>query len=212
MVGLNYATALINGRPKSKTGKFPYVTLPDGRIIADSSIIIEELSREYNIQLDSHLTSEQKAQATLLKRTLEEHFYWLVVWTRWSRPAGFAHLAVDYFGHLPPIVRSIVPPIARSTALKQLQAQGIGRQTEARILALAEQDIDAVDSLIAGKASVFGQLSTSDAIVLGFVGAALATPGDCPIGALVRKRARLVAYVEQLRAQWLATPAPRAKL
>jgi hypothetical protein len=211
MAGLNYATALIKGRPKSKTGKFPYVTLPDGRLISDSSAIIEELTREYNVPLDAHLSHQEKIQAALLKRTLEEHFYWLVVWTRWARPAGFAHLAVDYFAHLPPIIRNIVPTIAKSTALKQLHAQGIGRQPEARILTLAQQDLDAIDGLIDGKPTVFTKLSTSDAIALGFLGAALATPGDCPIAALIRKRPRLVAYTENLRAQWLASPAPRAK-
>ena len=44
----------------STKGKSPWIVY-NGRAIADSSIIVNFLTREFNVGLDSHLTDEQRA-------------------------------------------------------------------------------------------------------------------------------------------------------
>jgi glutathione S-transferase len=209
MAGLPYRTALIPGRPRSKSGKFPYITTPDGRLISDSSVILETLTAERGVTLDAHLTPLERAHARMLQRTLEEHLYWTIVWFRWVRPSGFEHVRRDYFRHAPPVLAELIPRVARRGAKQQVIAQGVGRHDEARILTLAAQDLDAVDALLDDKDTVFGAPSSADALVFAFVGACLATPGDCPLAALARTYPRLVAHVERIHGRHWQHPAER---
>ena len=210
MAGLPYRTALIAGRPRSKSGKFPYITTPDGRLLSDSSIIIETLTAEHGVTLDAHLTPLERAHARMLQRTLEEHLYWMIVWSRWVRPGGFEHVRRDYFRHAPPALAGLIARVARRAAKQQVVAQGMGRHDDARLLRLATQDLEAVEALLGDKDTVFGAPSTADAIVFAFVGACLTTPGDCSLAALVRARPRLVAHVERIRTRHWQSPAERA--
>ena len=47
------------------------------------------------------MSARDQALAHLVRRTLEEHLYFVVLWERWVSDEGFANSARDYFPYLP---------------------------------------------------------------------------------------------------------------
>ena len=60
--------------------KLPYIE-DDGVRIADSSVIVDHLSRTRSIDLDESLSPRQHATAVLVQRTLEEHYAFVLAYT-----------------------------------------------------------------------------------------------------------------------------------
>src|SRR5262245_20470409 len=101
MANVPYQTRALKGPMKSKTGKIPYITLSDGRLIADSEVIIAHLTQERGIDLDSGLSPLERASGHALRRMLEEHLYFVGLWERWLSTNGWPSTARDYFAFLP---------------------------------------------------------------------------------------------------------------
>ena len=59
----------------SAKGKTPWITL-NGVDIADSQFAIEEIKKVFDIDMNSHLSPEQKAVGHFIRRTTDEAFYW----------------------------------------------------------------------------------------------------------------------------------------
>src|SRR5262245_58123241 len=73
--------------PMPPKGKVPYIE-DDGEIVADSQFIIEHLKKKYGDRLgDDELTSEEGAIALGMRRLIEEHLYWVLVYSRWTDDA-----------------------------------------------------------------------------------------------------------------------------
>ena len=69
---------------RSPKGKLPYIE-DNGQLIADSFFILQYLKNQYNISLDEHLSTEQKALAHLVTKSIDENLYWCIVHSRWVR-------------------------------------------------------------------------------------------------------------------------------
>ena len=65
------------GKRVSSKGKTPCI-IYEGKEIADSQLIIEYLNKEKGVDLNAHLTEEQKAIAWAYQIMVEEHLYWWV--------------------------------------------------------------------------------------------------------------------------------------
>lgn len=61
--------------PFGPKGKTPWITL-NGEDLTDSHLIIERLSRQYNIDLTDSLTVKQKAAAKAFTIMIDEHVCW----------------------------------------------------------------------------------------------------------------------------------------
>lgn len=72
-------------RLRSKKGQLPFIEL-NGEEIADSSIIIKELSSKYEKDLDSGLTNEQKNVSYAMTTMLENHLIWVIFYWRAKYP------------------------------------------------------------------------------------------------------------------------------
>lgn len=96
VAGLDYKSI---GNPlnvrKSPKGKLPYIK-DDGQTVSDSQFIIEYLSEKYNIDLNSHLSEAQKANAYLLTKSLDESLYWCIVWSRWQHNKTWNTVKKDF--------------------------------------------------------------------------------------------------------------------
>ncbi|KAK3742288.1 hypothetical protein QZH41_013102 [Actinostola sp. cb2023] len=71
----NIAYKPFYGWKPSPKGKMPWIEYK-GNIVADSYFSIKFLSKEFGVDLDEHLTNEQKGIATAFIVTLEENTYW----------------------------------------------------------------------------------------------------------------------------------------
>lgn len=63
-------------------GKVPYID-HDGVLVADSSIIVVCLKTHLGDPLDASLSPQDRALGHVIKRTVEEHLWWLMGRERW---------------------------------------------------------------------------------------------------------------------------------
>lgn len=187
---------------KAPKGKLPF--LKDGdMIIADSSFIIDYLNHNHPTKLDAHLSTAQKSQAFFVGKSLEESFYWCVVYFRWIHNESWKQVSELFFGKMPFPLKVIVPPIARKGVKKSIHGHGLGRHSESEILNIAKQHLDHLDSLLGDKTYFFGdQPSSIDATLYAFLAEAILFELDTPLSLMARKYERLTKYCEQMHARY----------
>lgn len=202
MAGLPYETALLTRPPRSATGKVPYVELPDGALLHDSGLIIEALSRSHGIDLDQGLSAADRALGHAVRRMLEEHLYFVGLYERWLLEEGYACTARDYFRHMPPVVRHILPAILRRRIRRYLHGQGLSRHPPEVIAQAARADLDALAALLGDKEFLLGPPSTVDATACGVLWAMSAHPFPSPLRDAIEARPTLLSYRDRLRARY----------
>ncbi|WP_168210871.1 glutathione S-transferase family protein [Persicimonas caeni] len=196
MSDVPHRVTYLKGPPKSSTGKAPYIDRPDGSYLEDSSFIIETLTREHGVELDAHLSDAQRATAHMLQRTLENSLYFVMIWQRWIENWEVTREA--FFGHLPPVVGTVVPALLRRRVAKQTHQQGIGRLPKKEIFDIGCADVGAVASVLGDNDWFFGEPSTTDAMVHSFFSGILAAPIDDRLKEAVQSHDNLVAHSQRI--------------
>lgn len=204
MGGVAYEARVLAGLPRSPTRKIPYVELADGRLIADSGVIMETLGRERGIDLDAGLDPRARGLAVAARRLLEDHLYWVIAWDRWIPAAHWTKTRQAYFGGLPGPLRWLVPPLARRAVRQALHGQGVGRMSDAALLDRLNQDLDALSALLGDQEHLLGRPATIDAILFAFVLAALRPPFDGPVQRAVAERTNLVRFCGRFERRWFS--------
>ena len=159
---IKYGAKYLKKAPK---GKLPFID-DDGIVVADSEAIMGYLTDKYQITLDAELTAEQKAQAHLITKSLDEGLYWCLVYSRWIMDESWPLTNEAFFGSLSVPLRWFLPNIIRKSVKKNLHGQGIGRHSSEEILAISDKSLASLSTLLADKNFFFGDTHTSfDAIV-----------------------------------------------
>ena len=198
MTELEYEIVEFTDPSKGPKGKGPYIEDGDIRM-GDSTLIIDYLQRKYDIDVDKHLGSEQKALSHALQCMLEEHLYWIVVYSRWIEDDCWADLNKLFFGGLPPIVNKIVPMIARRLVTRNLHAQGMGRHTRDEIYRFGCSDLDALATLLADKPYIHGdEVSLIDACAYGYLINIFGVPYDNPLKNEALKHSNLRQHTDRM--------------
>ena len=208
MVGLPYKTA--NGDPrKGPKGKIPWID-DDGRLVSDSGDIIEYLKERHGDPLDKDLTPAQRAVAHATRRMLEEHLYWVGVYTRWIEDEGYANTRAYFKKFLPPVIGGLLlDRVVRKSLGKALHTQGVGRHAREDIYRRGAEDIDALSVLLGSTPYFLGDHPSSiDATVFALTLAASAPPGDNPLKQRVLGHANLVAYTERMNKRYFGEHPP----
>lgn len=187
-----------SGFSRAPKGKLPYID-DDGTIVADSTFIRFHIEKKYGVDFDAGLSPEQRAQGWAIEKMLEEHLYWMVVHARWMNDANFERGAAKFFDAVPALIRPLAKALVRRKIAKSLQAQGIGRHSEADIMELGTRDIEALSILLGDKPFLFGETpSGADAAAFAFVAEILVPENDTPLRAATAAKANLVAYRDRL--------------
>ena len=92
MTNLTYENIDHKMKYKSKKGQLPFIEL-NGKEIADSDLIIKELSEQFEKNLDDGLTAEQKVTSHAFESMLNNHTSWVVRWWRYNNPREFLETA-----------------------------------------------------------------------------------------------------------------------
>ena len=185
---------------KAPKGQLPYID-DNGRIVADSRVIIAHLKATYGDPLDGHLTPREKADLHAWQRMVEESLYWTIVYSRWIDDAGWSVFAPKVFGFLPPPLRWIVPPLVRKRVARTLHGQGTTRHSRDEIYAFGGRDVGALSTLLGDRPYMLGDKPTSlDATATGFLVNILHAPLETGLKAATAKHANLVAYANRMRA------------
>ncbi len=100
MAGIEYeiVPALPLNAPK---GKVPYIE-DGGSLLGDSGFIVQYLKAKYK-NLDVDLSESERALSLAMQRLLEEHLFWVTMYTRWQyTDANWQVNKQAIFGALPP--------------------------------------------------------------------------------------------------------------
>jgi glutathione S-transferase len=191
-------TAKTGNVRKAPKGKLPFIKDDDGTVIADSSAIVAHLEKKHGEPLDKGLSSDEKARAHVLKRTLEESLYFVAVWARWAEDEGFA-VVRETLNVIPAPLRWVLVPAIRKNVVGITRAQGIGRHSREEIYAFGKQDIDAVATLLGKSDFLLGdKLTTVDVSAYSFFANMLKVPGPAPLKEAVKAHPNLEAYVDRI--------------
>ncbi len=207
MAGLPYECPRNADIFKSPKGKMPYIedTGAGGKIVADSTFIIDYLKATYGDKLDANLTPHQRALGLVIQRTIGESLYWPVVYSRWIEGVGFETVKQAAFGRMKFPLRHIIPIMARRGLRKQLYQQGTGRHSRDEIYAIGCRDVVALSELLSEQKYFLGNEPTSiDATGYGFLANLLWVPIDLPIRRQAQKLPNLEAYCQRMKARYFA--------
>jgi glutathione S-transferase len=199
LAGLPYRSRFTVNLRKAPHGKLPVVR-DQGRTIADSHTIVEELARAHGVDLDASLSPAERAVAQAFTRLCSDHLYWAIVHSRWADASGWARTRDVFFGPLPRAVRLLAEPLIRRKNLVQLRGHGLGRLSADEIYRRAAQDIAAIAGYLGGKPYFFGDHpATIDATLYAFLANCWEVELETPLKAAVARHANLVAYCRRMR-------------
>ncbi|HTV18561.1 MAG TPA: glutathione S-transferase family protein, partial [Polyangiaceae bacterium] len=178
--------------------KLPFIE-DGGERIADSSVIVDHLSRKRAINLDEGLSPSQRATAVLVQRTLEEHYAFVLAYTHLLRDEGLRHTRAR-FDRIPAMVRPFVARAVHKNVSKLLWSQGILRGAHEEIIGAAIADWRAVLTFMSDGPFFFGERATSiDATVFGTLAPTVLTPIETPIQQFLRSEPKVLAYANRMR-------------
>jgi glutathione S-transferase len=199
MAGLDYRLASGANIIKAPKGKMPWIE-DDGRVLADSGFIVDYLKDRYGDPLDADLTTGERAIALAFRRLLEENLYWAVLYARWCTSEGWALTRRAFFGSLPPVLREVVPMLARRGIRKEIWGHGMGRHSPEEIQQIGQTDLTALADFLGDKHYFMGERPTSlDAIAYAFLANLLWVPLEMPLKAHAQRYPQFEAYCERMK-------------
>ena len=203
MSGLSFKTAKMNFR-KAPKGKAPY--LQDGNtLIADSHFIMRHLETVHGIDFSGGYSAAELAKGWAVARMMEEHFYFLSMYTRWMNDGNFYKGPYQFVADAPALLRPLIARVIRKKVRKTHDLQGLGRHTTDERLELAKGDLDAIETMLGQNKYVLGnRICAADATAAAFVWAGSCRHFDSPIGDYIRTRPVLVTYISRIRDEFFA--------
>lgn len=198
---IDYQVVSSHNPAKAPKGKLPFIEDEDGTRIGDSTLIIDYLKRTRQIDPDHELTERQRAEAIVLQRLFEDHFYFIQVYSRWIDPVGWEIVQPAFFGFLPPGLRGIASSFIRRQVRRSLHEQGLGRHTQDELYALGRTDLRAISVLLGSRPYFYGDGPTTiDAIAYGFLANIYSVPVETELKAIAQEYDNLRLYTERLGA------------
>lgn len=188
---------------KAPRFKLPFIE-DQAQKIADSRLIVHYLKSTYGDPLDAHLTPEQKGIATAFRRLLEEHLYWVGMYSRWNyTEANWQANKQAIFHPLPPVARDLAALVYRRRIKKQILGHGLGRLSPEEAFKLGNEDIDALADFLADKPYFLGDRPSSlDTSAYGILVNTLACPIESPLKNHALGKDNLVDYCRRMQAEY----------
>src|SRR5579862_3366741 len=107
MANLAYEIVVETNPRKGPKGKMPVIR--DGNhIIADSSFIIDYLDKTYTVGLDKKLNNKEKALSYAVQKMIEDHLYYVLLYSRWIDPIGKKVIDKEFRRFFPKIVSGLI--------------------------------------------------------------------------------------------------------
>ena len=202
MAELPYEEIILSNPAKAPKGKGPYIE--DGNVcIGDSTLIIHYLQEKHGIDLDQGLTDKQRAEALALQVMLEEHLYWVIVYSRWIDDTNWPTIRDLFFGNMPFFIRPLITNMARKSVVKALHGHGIGRHTPEEIYDFGKRDVKAVADYLGDKPFMMGDTPTLiDAAVYAVIANILAVPMESPLQSYTAKSPNLAAHSKRMQERY----------
>lgn len=184
--------------------KFPNQKLPviiDAEVgndmIADSGLIVEYLSKKFDIDMDAHLSESEKAISVAFKSLLEEHLYWAIVAERWAVDSNWLRIRDIFLRGAPKPIKIIIGGIIRKKTLGNLYGHGFGRFDEDVRFNEAAKLLKSLSDFLADKTFFHGdKVSSIDIIAYATITNILGTDLSPRLTAEANKYANFASYCE----------------
>ncbi len=192
---------------KAPRGQLPLIEI-DGKIVPDSTRIVESLESSRAEKLDAHLDASERAIALAFKSMLEEHLYFGLVFMRWATDDGWSALEPSLRDMLkgmgiPSLMHGIVTATVRKKTVERARKQGIGRAPRAEVVQECNEILDALAERLGSKAFFCGDRPTTyDATVYAFTRSALLPAFDNEVRRHAAGKKNLVDYAGRLEAKY----------
>ncbi|KAL1116977.1 hypothetical protein AAG570_004305 [Ranatra chinensis] len=151
---------------RSKKGLLPFVEL-NGEEIADSAVIIKELSQKFSRDLDVALDNAQRNVSHAMISMIENHLFWVVMWWRTKHPdniiRGYKMNLQHALGTRIPngILNFFFKFSYGRKGLKKVKAHGIGVHKPEEIMEFGQNDLKVLSEMLADKPFFFGDDPTT---------------------------------------------------
>lgn len=200
--GIDYTLNIIDDPRKSPKGKLPFIT-DNGHDVADSEVIRMYIETQYGFDFDVALSPEQKAASHAFARMAEERLYWVLVYSRWIDENNWPIINDFWFGGLPPILRNIIPIIAKKGVKSSLKGHGLGRHSKSEIYAFGAKDIASIAGLLGDHDYMFGDSpSALDATLYPMLANAALEDLPSPLIDNIKSHSNLMPYIERCHKRW----------
>jgi glutathione S-transferase len=206
MAGIDYKGVPGDVR-KAPKKKLPYID-HDGRLLGDSSFIIEYLKATFGDTLDRGLGATERAVATSFQAMLEEQLYFVILYERWQDDRGwetYSPVLRDVLGAagIPVPLRRLIASAVRRQIVKMLHAQGTGRHARAEIDVIGTRIVQSVSDWMGARPVFLGDHPTTvDATVYAFLTAIMDTPVASAVKTHAEGLANLRSYVDRVKANY----------
>jgi glutathione S-transferase len=179
-------------------GKLPYI-VEGGKTIADSAFILDYLNSKPGVSLSSDLSPEQRAQAYLIAKSLDENMYWCLLYSRWIREQTWPLTRVTFFGSLPFPRSRFVPYIVRRSVRSAIYKQGLGRHSDSEIQQIFIYSLDSLSVLLGNKSYFFNDKpSVLDVCVFGFLAQFILADIDNDFNDIARRYENLASFCRNI--------------
>lgn len=180
-------------------GKLPYIIDRKSKV-PDSGEIIEHLQMTYGVQLDSHLSQENRLVGHMTQQICEQSLYFAILYSRWIDERFWPEIKRAFFGALPPGARSLVPELARRGIRNSLNGQGYGLYQGERVYELAANDLAVIAQHLKRHDFAAGdQISSFDATLFAFLFNVVDVPLETPLKHAAATHPEIIDYLNRLK-------------
>lgn len=204
MAGIAYQIKVVRDPRKAPKGKLPFIN-DNGFIIADSALIIDYLQKKYAVNLDAHLSKEQQGISLAMQRLIEEHLYWILLFSRWCDKENWQITKPEFFGKKRGIILNYLAETVRKRQFKVLHHHGIGRHTKNEMYEFGLKDLQALDAIFVGP-FVFGEKPSSlDACLYAVLANIIVPPIQSVLQTYAKENAKFLGYCNLMKNTYFNT-------
>jgi len=191
-----------NNLQKAPKTKLPFIE-DNGELVCDSTFIIDHLKSKYSADLDDWLTDEQRALTQLLGKSLDENFYWCIVYSRWVNDDTWPIIKERFFGPMPFPMNKIVPIVARRLTKKSIIGHGMGRHSDDEVQEIAKRSLISLSILLGDKPYFFGdKISSFDITAFAMISSLTLSKIDNQMSRLAKSFTNLDEYTRRIKAHY----------
>uniref|UniRef100_A0A0P4WCJ7 GST C-terminal domain-containing protein n=1 Tax=Scylla olivacea TaxID=85551 RepID=A0A0P4WCJ7_SCYOL len=153
--------------PFGPKGKCPWITI-NREDIADSEMVLDDLTERFNVQLDSQLETREAAVVESARVLADEHLFWCVIAWRYWLDGCTTFLKTQTFGRF---LNIAFPFFMKKGTKKRTEEQGLGVHSPEEIYQICKKDCNTLAGILGDRpffggenpcradCAVFGQLA-----------------------------------------------------
>ena len=193
---------------KAPKGKIPFIDY-QGKLIGDSTLIIDMLKEKEGIDLDRGLTASERAKSLAFRRMLKENTYWGLVDIRYNVEENWR----VYREVLASLIYPAVSPTKWEPVVEhfgerirnQMYGHGMGRHSSSEICQIISADFQALSDFLADKQFFMGERPTTlDATAYAFIGNFIKQPLLSPIIDYIMRLENLCQHYERMKQEFFS--------